>query len=181
MLGAPASPGAVGWALIAFGLVAAVAVLVRARGAIGRLSPSAAAAIVALIVVAGATPYVVWRIVEDLRYTTTLHGYDAESAGPVQAFLPGYLLDGATRLIPPAATYATVVSPRVPWAPARSAFGSLTMESLFPRRSVANARAADYLVAWGVRPGSVAPVRKVWTLRKAFGQSPAIYVARIEH
>jgi hypothetical protein len=55
------------------------------------------------------------------------------------------------------------------------------MESLFPRRSVADTRAADYLVAWGVRPGSVAPVRKVWTLRKAFAQSPAIYVARIEH
>lgn len=181
MLGAPASPGAVGWALIAFGLIAALAILVRTRGAIRRLAPSAAAAIVALIVVAGATPYVVWRIADDLRYTTTLHGYDAEAAGPVQAFLPGYLLDGASQLIPAAATYSTVVSPRVPWATARSAFGSLAMESLFPRRSVADARAADYLVAWGVRPGSVAPVRMVWTLRKAFGESPAIYVARIEH
>jgi hypothetical protein len=181
VLGAPASPGAVGWALIAFGLVFAVAALVRFRGALRRRVPSVAAAIAAMIVVAAATPYVVWRIVEDLRYTTTLHGYDRQAAGPVQAFLPGYLLDGASRLIPSTATYATVVSPSVPWAPARAAFGSLAMQSLFPRRSVANVRDADYVVAWGLRPRTVAPVGRVWTLRKAFGQSPVIYVARIEH
>ena len=178
MLGVPASPGALGWALIAIGLVLAVAAVVRFRGALRRQVPSVAAALVALIIVAAATPYIVWRIVEDLRYTTTLHGYDRAAAGPVQAFLPGYLLDGASRLIPPTATYATVVSPNVPWAPARNGFGPLAMQSLFPRRSVAEIRDADYVVAWGVQPRTVVPVRQVWTLRKAFGQSPTIYVAR---
>ena len=179
MLGAPASPGAVGWARIAIGLVVAVAALVRFRGALRRQAPSAAAALVTLIVIAAATPFVVWRVVEDLRYTTTLHGYDRAAAGPVQAFLPGYLLDGASRLIPPTATYTTVVSPSVPWAPARAGFGPLAMQSLFPRRSVADTRDADYLVAWGVQPRTVVPVQRVWTLRKAFGRSPTIYVARI--
>jgi len=178
VLGAPGSPSAVGWALIAIGLVLAVAALVRFRGAIRRQAPSVAAALVVLVVIAAATPYVVWRVVEDLRYTTTLHGYDRAAAGPVQAYLPGYLLDGASRLIPPAATFATVVSPRVPWASARSGFGPLAMQSLFPRRSVANARDADYVVAWGVQPRTVVPVQRVWTLRKAFGQYPTIYVAR---
>jgi len=181
MLGAPSSPGAVGWALIALGLVLAVAALVRYRAAVRRQAPSAAAAIVVLVAAAAATPFVVWRIVDDLRYTTTLHGYDRAAAGPVQAYLPGYLVDGASRLIPPAATYATVVSPKVPWAPARSAFGALAMESLFPRRSVATPADADYLVTWGVQPASVAHVQRVWTLRKAFGQSPTVYVARTRH
>jgi hypothetical protein len=181
VLGAPASPGAVGWALIAVGFVLGVAVLVRYRGALRRHVPAGAAAIVALIAVAAAMPYVVWRIVEDLRYTTTLHGYDRAAAGPVQAYLPGYLVDGASRLIPPTATFATAVSPSVPWAPARGTFGTLAMESLFPRRSVANARDADYLVTWGVPPATVVHVERVWTLRKAFGQSPTVYVARIRH
>ena len=181
MLGAPGSPGAVGWALIALGLVLAVAAIVRFRGAIRSQVLSVGAALVALIVVGAATPYIVWRIVEDLRLTTTMHGYDRAAAGPVQAYLPGYLVDGASLLIPPTATYATVVSPSVPWAPARVGFAPLAMESLFPRRSVENARDADYVVAWGVRPATIAPVQRVWTLRKAFGQSPTIYVARIRH
>ncbi|HEY7398856.1 MAG TPA: hypothetical protein VH538_11180 [Gaiellaceae bacterium] len=181
MLGAPASPGVVGWALIAVGLVVGVAVLVRMRGVLGRQVPSVAAAIIALVVTAAATPYVVWRITEDVRYTTSLHGYDRAAAGPVQAYLPGYLVDGAARLIPRTASYATVVSPSVPWLPARTGFGPLTMESLFPRRSVANARDADYLVTWGVRPASVVSAARVWTLRKAFGQSPTIYVAKVRH
>jgi hypothetical protein len=179
VLGVPASPGAAGWALIAIGIILAVAALVRFRGAIRRQVPSVAAALVTLVVVGAATPYVIWRIVEDLRYTTTLHGYDRAAAGPVQAYLPGYLLDGASRLIPPSATYATVVSPSVPWAPARNGFAPLAMQSLFPRRSVADIRDADYVVAWGVQPRAVVPVQQVWTLRKAFGQSPTIYVARI--
>ena len=60
MLGVPASLGAFGWALIAIGLVLAIAALVRFRGGLRRQVPSVAAALVALIIVGAATPYIVW-------------------------------------------------------------------------------------------------------------------------
>ena len=142
---------------------------------------SSAAAVVALIVAIGAAPYIVWRIVEDLRYTTALGTYDATFAGPVQAYLPGYLLDGAARLIPTGSTYATVVSPTVPWAPARTGFGPLAMNVLFPRRAVADPRVAAFVVSWGVAPRQVTTPERIWVLRKASGAAPAIFVARVKH
>jgi hypothetical protein len=138
-----------------------------------------AAATVCLIATWGAVPFVVWRFVEDLRVTTTLRGYDRAAAGPVQAYLPGYLVDGARPLIPRTATFATVVEPRVPWAPARAAFPVLTMETLFPRVSVRDPRRADYVVTWGVRPGRVAPVSRVWVARRQAGPYPAVYVGKV--
>ena len=181
MLGVPASPGAVGWLLIALGFLAIVVGLGRARRTLANADRSTAAGIVALIVATGSAPYIVWRIVEDLRYTTALSTYNAEFAGPVQAYLPGYLLDGATRLIPPASTYATVVSPKVPWPPARSGFGPLAMNVLFPRRAVADPRIADYVVTWGVAPGQVTTPRRTWVLRRASGMTPAVFVAQVKH
>jgi len=181
VLGVPASPGAVGWLLIAFGVVAIGVALARARRALYRTDLSSAAAVISLIVAIGSAPYIVWRIAEDLRYTTKLGAYDATFAGPVQAYLPGYLLDGASRLIPASSTYATVVSSKVPWAPARTGFGPLAMDILFPRRAVAEPRTADFIVTWGIAPNRVTSTRRTWVLRKASGTVPAIYVARVDH
>lgn len=179
MLGVPASPGAVGWLLIALGGVVIVVGLGLARRALGRADLPAAASTLALIVAVGSAPYIVWRIVEDLRHTTQLGAYDAKFAGPVQAYLPGYLLDGAPRLIPPSATYATVVSPTVPWAPARVGFGPFAMQILFPRRAVSDPRAADFLVSWGVAPGRVTSTSRIWVLHRASPATPLVYVARV--
>ena len=134
-----------------------------------------------LAVTLGALPYLIWRFVEDLRVTTGLHGYAAESAGPIQAYLPGYLADGAQRLIPRDATYATVVGNIVPWPTARAAFPSLALKTLFPRRSVADPRAADYVLAWGISPARVAAVDRIWVVRPRAGQYPAVSVGRVSH
>jgi hypothetical protein len=181
VLGVPASPGAVGWLLIALGVLVIAVGVGRARGVLATADRSSAAAVVALLVAIGSAPYIVWRIVEDLRYTTALGTYDATFAGPVQAYLPGYLLDGATRLIPPGSTYATVVSPTVPWAPARTGFGPLAMNVLFPRRGVADPRVAAFVVSWGVAPRRVTSPKRIWVLRKASGAAPAILVAQVKH
>jgi hypothetical protein len=180
VLGVPASQGAVGGLLIALGVLAIVFGLGRARRAITSADLSTAAGIVALIVAIGSAPYIVWRIVEDLRYTTRLSTYDATFAGPVQAYLPGYLLDGATRLIPPAATYATVVSPKVPWAPARTGFGPFAMNILFPRRAVADPRIADFVVTWGIAPGRVTTAQRIWVLPRS-SATPTVFVAQVKH
>jgi hypothetical protein len=143
-------------------------------------SAAASAGLAALALTVAAVPYVLWRFAEDLRVTTKLHGYDAEAAGPVQAYLPGYLVDGAQHRIPRTATFATAVGASIPWAAARAAFPSLALETLFPRASVADPRAADYLVTWGVAPGRVVPVSQVWVVRSRAGAYPAVYVGKVK-
>lgn len=179
MLGVPAAPGAAGWALLAFGAIAFVIVLALVRRRLVTAPRPAAAATVALALTVAAVPYVAWRFVEDLRVTTKLDAYGANAAGPIQAYLPGYLVDGAQRLIPRGATFATAVSPAVPWQPARAAFPSLAMQTLFPRSSVADPRAADYVVSWGIVPARVAPVSRTWVVRPRAGQYAAVYVGKV--
>ena len=127
-----------------------------------------------------AAPYVAWRFGEDLRVTTRMHGYDDTAAGPVQAYLPGYLVDGAVRYIPQGATFATAVGSGIPWTAARAAFPSLALNTLFPRVSVADPRRADYVVTWGIQPGRVAPVSRVWVARPKVGAYDAVYVGKVE-
>lgn len=179
MLGVPGSPGAVGLAAIALGLVAALVALALLRRRLRRENTATAAAVVALVVAGAAVPYVVYRIGEDLRVTTKLDAYSNAAAGPIQAYLPGYLVDPVRRLVPPGATYATVVSASVPYAPARAAFGSLALQTLFPRRSVADPKRADYVVTWGVAPSRVVRVRRQWIARKAFAAYPTLYVGEV--
>jgi hypothetical protein len=179
LLGIPAAPGAAGWALLALGAVAFVVALVFLRQRIAHAPRPAGAATVALALTVAAAPYVAWRFVEDLRVTTKLDTYGATAAGPIQAYLPGYLVDGAQRRIPPGATFATAVSAAVPWQPARAAFPSLALQTLFPRASVADARSADYVVTWGIAPALVAPVSNTWVVRPRAGEYPAVYVGRV--
>lgn len=179
MLGVPASPGATGWALIAAGLLLAGSIVWLARDHVRRSPIHVAAALAALALTAGIIPYLVWRIGEDLRYTSRLDSYTAANAGPIQAYLPGYLLDSVAHFVPPSATYATVVSPRVPWAPARVGFPALAKQALFPRRSVAAPASADYVVSWGVDPRRIAPVSKVWVARPAFASNPTVFVGKV--
>lgn len=178
MLGVPSSPGMVGFALLALGFVFAVvalAALVKRRA--GRQLEDLAAT-ACLIATIGVLPFIAWRYVQDMRLTTRLHGYDAAAAGPVQAYLPGYLVDNARALIPLHATYATAVSQSVPYASARAAFPSLALITLFPRRSVP-VRNADYVLTWGVAPSDVALVTRTWLARPRVGPLPAVRVGKV--
>ena len=60
-------------------------------------------------IVIARSPYLAWRVVQDLRVTTAMTSYDRSVAGPVQAYLQPYLLDPVRGIIPAEATYATVV------------------------------------------------------------------------
>jgi hypothetical protein len=178
MLGLPASPGAVGGALLALGVVVvAVAWVVIRR----RYRPTLldGAFIACLAVTVCVAPFLVWRIVEDTRYTTGLNASDRDGAGPIQAYLAPYLLDRVPAIVPRNATYAAVVGDRVSQATARKAFPSLAQNVLFPRVAVRDPRDADWVVAWGVDPRRVAPVEHVVVARPAFATSPTLYVARV--
>jgi hypothetical protein len=177
VIGVPSRPGAAGLAALALGIAiaAALAWLHRSRRPSELVDLFAA---VALLAVVAAGPYLVWRIVSDLRVTTRMTAYDRSAAGPVQAYLQPYLLDPVTRIIPPGDTYATAVGDEVPYTPARQAFPSLALQRLSPRVSTAPSD-ADWIVAWGVDPRSVAHVGRVIVARPASGVYPAVRVARV--
>ncbi len=177
MLGVPSSPGAAGLAALVLGVLAVGVVALRLRSRWPTDLIERLAAAVAVVVVAAA-PYLVWRVVSDLRTTTAMTPYDRGVAGPVQAYLQPYLLDPVKRLLGPTDTYATVVGAGVPYAPARQAFPSLALQVLFPRVSTAPRR-ARWIVAWGADPRSVAKVGKVIVARPAVGAYPALLVARV--
>ena len=180
MLGVPSSPGVVGGAILVAGLIAAVAGWVVLRRA-GRLPAAILERIyaAALALALGLGPYLAWRIVEDVRSTTSLGAYERREAGPIQAFLQPYLLDGFAGRIPAGDTYATAVGDSVPYEPARKAFPALALRSLFPRRSVAPPAEADWLVAWGVDPRTTVPDATVVFTRPRSGAYPEVFLARV--
>jgi hypothetical protein len=131
-----------------------------------------------LLVTAGAAPYLAWRIVDDLRYTTKLTPYDRSVAGPVQAYLQPYLLDRVPAIIPAGDTYATAVGPSVRFNAARKAFPALALQTLFPRISTSPDR-ADWIVSWGAPPSALEPVSKAVVARRANDLYPALYVGKV--
>lgn len=178
MLGVPSRPDAVGFAALLLGVLLGAICAWRLRRR--RLEPSRVEfhAALALLLITAAAPYLVWRIVADLRVTTRMTAYDRSVAGPVQAFLQPYLLDSVVRIIPRDETYATVVGGSVPYHTARLAFPSLAVQVLSPRISTSVSR-ADWIVAWGSDPRSIAPVARVIVARRASGVYPAVFVARV--
>lgn len=176
MLGIPAHPGAAGYALLLFGVLVAwpAARVLRRRQHDDRVARVAAVASAILIAFA---PYLAWRVVQDLRVTTAMSAYSRNVSGPVQAYLQPYLLDSVRSIIPPQATYATMVGPGVPYDTARKAFPSLALETLFPRVSKP-VGGAQWIVVWGYPQGSVSHLGRVIVARPAAGAYPAVLVVR---
>src|SRR4051812_3533024 len=110
MLGIPSGFGLAGVSFLVVGVVAAAIVIWRWHTSfpsdlVGR------AAGACLLFTLAATPYLAYRIVEDIRLTSSMSAYEQRVAGPVQAYLQPYLLDPVRRIIPPGDTYATVTGP----------------------------------------------------------------------
>jgi hypothetical protein len=179
MLGVPGAPGVLGWFLLVLGLVVSAVVCMLLRRRLVNAPLPVAVAWVCVVSTCALLPFIAHRFDQDLRVTTGLHGYDRAEAGPVQAYLPGYLVDRARGLMPVDATFATAVSSAVPWEAARGAFPALAMETLFPRVSVKVPAQADYVLTWGIRPARVVKVTRTWVVRPRAGAFPAVYLARV--
>jgi hypothetical protein len=177
MVGVPAAGTATTALLFAAGLVAACAVAVflhsRLRGLEIASQVVAAAALLSIV----ALPWVGWRFVEDLRTTTKLDSYERENMGPIQAYLPGYLADGARARIPSAGTWAAAVGASAANPIARGAFPALLLTTLFPRVSAPVDR-AGWIVAWGIDPACVAAVTDVHVVHARQGPLPPVVVAK---
>lgn len=177
MLGVPAATSLVLATLFVAGMLLAVGL-----GAVLRHSWPASleerVVVVAMLALVISVPYLGWRVVEDVRYTTRLDPYERRAAGPIQAFLPGYLVDGARAIVPRGETYATVVSPTAPNAVARKAFPSLVMVSLFPRHS-ASKPDANWILAWGAPRQKLAALGRVYLVHATLGPLPPVLAVRV--
>lgn len=175
MVGVPSASAATAALLLLLGLLIAVVAAYLGRRRLRALR--GVDRFVTVIVAASlvSVPLLGWRVVKDMQYTTSLDPYERASAGPIQAFLPGYLVDGARSVIPADATWATGTG-RVPSSTAASAFAPLAIVTLFPRVSADPAR-ANWILTLGERPQAVAPVTRTRLLRPAVGLLPAAWLA----
>ena len=187
MLGLPAEPGAVGLSLLALGVLLGGATALLCRPVIrARLSGPPPAGLVALVLVlvvgstTAAAPFICWRIVEDIRYTSRLTATQAEQIGADTHLLNQEVFERLKAVIPPTAAYAVVSPPTLDPRP-RSQLNSWAGYTLLPRIRVDDPRRADWIIGWGVHPRDLAPrSRVVWTLRKRAGPPPRVYyVARV--
>jgi hypothetical protein len=176
MIGVPAASAATTLLLFVVGALVVGAGLFVLRRRLTALPAEArlVAAAVALSLVAA--PWVAWRFVEDVRTTTRYDAYERSNAGPIQAYLPGYLVDGA-RSIPARATWAAIVGPSGANPVAQKAFPALVLTTLFPRVSAPPAR-AEWIVGFGADPrsaGARGPVRVVHAPQAGL---PSVLLAR---
>ncbi len=184
MLGLPAEPGAVGLSLLALGVLLGGATALLCRPVIRtRLSGPPPAGLVALVLVlmvgstTAAAPFISWRIVEDIRYTSRLAAEQAEQIGADTRSLDQEVFERLRAVIPPTATYAVVSPPTLEPGPRRELM-SWAGYTLLPRIRVDDPRRADWIIGWGVHPRELAlRTRVVWTLRKRDGPPPRVYYA----
>ena len=108
MVGVPTASSGTTALLVLAGLVLALALARPARRLFRPSGNEEWLVAAALAVAVVALPWITWRFVEDMSYTTKLDGYEANNAGPIEAYLPGYLASDATSVIPRGATWATI-------------------------------------------------------------------------
>jgi hypothetical protein len=184
VLGLPAEPGAVGAIMLVLGLVAAAALVLFGRRRIAAelgvplRSAVSLATIATLATTVLAGPFVLWRVVEDIRYTSRLTTVQAEEIGADMNSLDEQVFDRVRALVPPDATYAIEADPDIDWR-AREALPKWAAYSLVPRVRVEDAARADWVVSWGVPLSRLGVEVADETVIVAHDEAPHWYVARV--
>lgn len=154
MLGLPAHPGRTGELLLAVGIVAALtlAPLVWRHTLAATSGAVVVAGLVALVIVSttAAAPFVAWRIVEDVRYTSRLTRPQAERIGGDDAGIDWRAYTWLRMRLPPRATYALRLRPLDRVTRVSTLYWSGYV--LLPRVRLADPREAQWVVGWGTRP-----------------------------
>ena len=171
MQGLPEGIGPLAAALVAVGAVLGVAFTLWGRGRLATAFAAAGATgrtlatvvALALGVGIGIAPYLTWRVVEDIRYTTAVDPWLVERYGVSVFEVNPAAYDRAAELIPRDATYTLRTDPRIERT-IREAFEQWALTSLLPRRAVSNPADSKWLLTLGLRPKTVDP-RVVRTLR----------------
>jgi hypothetical protein len=147
-----------------------------------RLDPGTIAALATTLVLCSAVaaaPFVAWRIVEDVRYTSHLSRSDAEWAGGASAHVDPAAVAALGRRMAPHDTYAVVASPAV--GGERTAFWEWAAYALLPRLQVSRPARAQWILSWGRDPRALGvTLSSVRRLVTRGGPAPHVYyLARV--
>jgi hypothetical protein len=171
--GLPQNPTALGAAAILLGLVLGALYLLRARRAQGVVT-----AVVAAVAIA-AFPYITWRVVDDIRYTSHLDPWLADRYGVSVFRVHPAIFDNAETHMRRGARYYLVSSPKLDET-RRGAFAQWAAGWMLPRVAVATPSRADYVLALGVDPRRVGvPISRVWRVMPAVQGTPPAYLGEV--
>lgn len=175
MEGLPQNPDAFGVAAIALGVVLGAVYFTR----LFRTQPLVTATIAAVALLA--FPYVTWRIVEDVHYTSSLDSWLANRYGVSVFRVHPAIFDNADAHMPAHARYFLVSSPRIDDT-RRKAFAQWAVGWMLPRVAVASPRRADYILALGVSPRHLGvPIERTWRVMPSVQGTPAAYLGQVRH
>lgn len=156
MLNLPAEPGTTGYVLLTLGAAAALSLLAFGRrrvadllGADDRVLATLVLGALAATVAGG--PFVLWRVLVDIRETAPLTPEHAEYVGAETKLIDGELVRRVEARIARDETYAVRVAPESHGEIRESLALWLGFE-LVPRRQTRRAEAAEWLVTWGATP-----------------------------
>ena len=174
MVGLPQSPGATGIVLLVVGATIGAALAWRAWRELR--APLTA---VMLATVVGATPFVAWRVVEDLRLTTGIERRDAEVYAPLGRGIDPVIYARLRRAIRPGETYFISASSATDQTTA-GAFRQWALSALLPRVASETLRESDWIVAWGAQPdaGGI-PVTEAMLVHLGDEDSPPVHLGRV--
>lgn len=171
MEGLPQNPDALGAAAILLGLVVALVFLVRSRHGFVAVAVGAVAL--------AAFPYVVWRDVEDIRYTSGLDPWLAAHYGVSVFRVHPAIFDNAALHMPPHARYYLASAPSID-STRRGAFHQWAVSWLLPRVAVSSPTKAQFVLSLGVRPDSVGVhIARSWRVMPALQGTPAAYLGEV--
>jgi hypothetical protein len=185
MLGLPAHPGLTGAMFIALGLLTAAVLALPVWRALrhslgeGGIERWAAAILAAsLLSSLAAAPFLAWRIVQDIRYTSRLTHVQAERIGGDMQLIDHRIVDRLRAAIPPGQTFYITASPRISGA-RRYAFRNWIGYALLPRIRVLDPARANWIVGWERDPRRAS--RRTGTVaRLQYDGGGVVYLARTE-
>ena len=157
MLNLPPHPGTTGFLLLALGAGGGIAVLVLARGQVGKKLAAGGdrtltwIVTAALAVSAAGAPFTLWRVVSDIRAMAPITAEHARYVGAETKLIDGELVERVAALIPESATYYVEVAPTA-YSEIREALALWMGYALAPRRRTRSSRSADWIVTWGAPP-----------------------------
>ena len=183
--GLPQDPGAFGFALLILGLLAGAVYARLVRGSVwSAVGGSVAVGWVVLALTAttvGAAPFIAWRVVEDIRYTSALDPYIVPRYGVSVYGVHPEIFDNAVLHIPSGDTYYLAASTTIDGT-AQRAFDEWALGYLLPRKAVTDPADADWIVTLGIDPRKVGPpIEKTWVLKGSVNGLPPAYLGKVGH
>jgi hypothetical protein len=184
VLNLPDRPGATGYVVLLVGMSLGLALILVGRGRVasrvGGDHVLAALLTAALAATVAGAPFTLWRVLEDIRTTSTLTPEHAEYVGAETKLIDGELVRRIEAAIPRGQTYHVRVAPQA-YVEIRESLALWLGYELVPRRQTRALVAADWLVTWGATPDALGLRAGTPTLvgRNRLSEREPVYLARV--